>query len=700
MRSSVIPRPTELLARMIGGPFAPAAGNAMMRPRATAERTPAVAPPPPPRMPHVSVIIPTHNRAGELAQTLRSVAAQTLGDWEALVIDDASEEDIRAVVDAAGDARIRYRCLPDALRGAPAARNFGAANTTGDYVLFLDSDDLLSPTALERRSASLDENRLLDATIWGCQQFRDTAGDVPLLWNVLTKPGDDDLDRFLRGDIAWQTSSPLWRREALAKIGPWDELALSGQDWEFHLRALLAGVRYEKVDEIDHHWRIATEDRTSIGKSTVLNKAHADSWAATVGRLQTKFKDAGRNDRTTRLRFASLYFNAARRVGAFVSRREARKIWSRALRRRLVGPVRFLEGWAYLVCRRWPEIRGPIEWRLARRWPAAYFSPDNGTFNRARVPGGPPPLVSVVVPCHNAARYVEDAVHTILRQTLRDIEVIAIDDGSTDNTAAILRRVAKTDVRLTVVSRENRGLIETLNEGFRLARGTFLARMDADDIALPSRLEKQANFLQEHPDATLVGAQVRYLDPHETTLGDSDLPTDHAGIDKLLLSGYGQAVVHPAAMFRRAAYEHVGGYRGDVARSSDGADVCEDLDLFLRLAEVGCVANLPEVLLGYRQHYASITRTKMGQQAEVLPRVVGQAYDRRGLPRPTNGSLEKLGQSYWTPKPIHEQLAEWGWQALKRGKPAAARLHALSLLKRRPLHLDSWRLAYCAVRGR
>ena len=657
------------------------------------------APPPATAMPHVSVIIPAHDRAAELPQTLASVAAQSFADWDVLVVDDHSAEDVAAVVAAADDPRIRYARLPDGRSGAPAARNFGAAATAGDYVIFLDSDDLLAPDALRRRVELLESRPDLEAAVWACQMFRDAAGDVPLLWNVLDKPGDDDLDRFLRGDIIWQTTSPAWRRSALAKVGPWDEASLSGQDWEFHLRALLAGLRYEKIDEVDHYWRIAGDARPSIGRSAALNERHALSWAATLGRLHDAFRAANRLDRRARLRFAALFFDAARRVGSFVSRRQSRRVWADARHRGLVGPRRYAEGWLLLVANRWPVWRGRIEARLARRWPDAFFAPDRATFNRARVPGGPPPRVSVVLPVHDAAPFVREAVCSILHQTLRDFELIVVDDGSTDGTPAILRRLERVDARLRVVTGPRRGLVAALNAGFALARGEFVARMDADDVAMPDRLAKQLAFLEQNPDVVLLGTQVRFLDPYKTPIGDSALPTDHAGIDALLLGGNGQAVVHPAAMLRRTAYDRVGGYRAEIARAADGSDVCEDLDLYLRLAEIGRVANLPQVLLGYRQHYASITRTKMAEQAQALPRIVGEAYARRGATLPADGSVERLARDYWTPMPRREQFREWGWMAVKRGRFDAALLHALSLLRRAPLDGGAWRLAYCAVRG-
>src|SRR4051794_24772902 len=112
----------------------------------------------------------------------------------------------------------------------------------------------------------------------------------------------------------------------------------------------------------------------------------------------------------------------------------------------------------------------------------------------------PPPPISVLLAVYNGGRYLRAAVDSILTQTFTDFEFIIIDDGSTDGSLATLREFAQRDPRINLVSRPNKGLTVTLNEGIALARGEFLARMDADDIALPQRFEKQIAYLRDHPE--------------------------------------------------------------------------------------------------------------------------------------------------------------------------------------------------------
>lgn len=220
------------------------------------------------------------------------------------------------------------------------------------------------------------------------------------------------------------------------------------------------------------------------------------------------------------------------------------------------------------------------------------------------------------------------------------------------------------------------------------ARGTYLARMDADDVARPERFEAQVDRLRADDRLVLVGGQVRWIDPFGLDLGTSDYPTDHDEIDVELLAGRGGVICHPASMIRRSAFEQAGGYREQFSPS-------EDLDLWLRLAEVGPVANLAEVVLDYRQHLQSVTHSRRAEQLQIKPKIVGEAHARRGLPPPVESKLDA-----WEPAAPDMLLHRWGWLALKEHDLAAARSHGLDLLRRRPISPRSWKLAFCALRGR
>lgn len=198
------------------------------------------------------------------------------------------------------------------------------------------------------------------------------------------------------------------------------------------------------------------------------------------------------------------------------------------------------------------------------------------------------PSVSVLLPVYNSADTVAKAADSILTGNDVALEVILIDDGSTDGSSEVLRSIAR-DSRVRVISHPNMGMSPSLNRGIAAASAPFIARMDADDISAPGRLDRQARFLSDHPDVVMVGGQIRRVVQGEPTSA-SDFPLDHRGIVKALVQGH-NAMCHPAVMIRKSALDVIGGY-WDLPYG-------EDWDLFLRLAEVGGLANLDQHVLDY-----------------------------------------------------------------------------------------------------
>ena len=290
---------------------------------------------------------------------------------------------------------------------------------------------------------------------------------------------------------------------------------------------------------------------------------------------------------------------------------------------------------------------------------------------------------------YNAERYLAEAVESILNQTFGDFEFIIIDDGSADRSLGILRGYEARDPRVRVISRPNTGIVTAANEGMGAARGRYIARMDADDRAVPERFAKQVAYLDARPDCVLVGSRVMIMDPYGSPAAESGHALDHEAIEaELLTVRGGWALVQPSVMMRTEAVREVGGYRGR-------HNVSEDHDLFVRLAEIGRVANLPDVLLWYRRHYKSVTHTLYDQQREVKERILREAYERRGMPWPKDWAFEP-----WRPPSESEQLRQWGWAALKARNVTVARKHARGAVRAAPWSLEAWRLMYCAMRGR
>jgi len=216
------------------------------------------------------------------------------------------------------------------------------------------------------------------------------------------------------------------------------------------------------------------------------------------------------------------------------------------------------------------------------------------------------PRVSVVLPVRNGQRYVRTAVESILGQTFDNFELLALDDGSTDDTPRILSELTAQDRRLRLIQTERRGLVHTLNHGFDAARGEYVARMDADDIAFPGRIEAQVSALDREPELGLIGAAVRVIqDDDLRPLYTVRYPVRDHELRAALT--FGSVFAHPVVVIRKTAYARAGGYRPQFAHA-------EDYDLWLRLAEVSRLANLADPLLDYRTHSNQVSLVQAEQQ--------------------------------------------------------------------------------------
>ena len=293
------------------------------------------------------------------------------------------------------------------------------------------------------------------------------------------------------------------------------------------------------------------------------------------------------------------------------------------------------------------------------------------------------PLVTVVMTVFNGQPYLEAALQSIRSQTFCDYECVVVDDGSTDDTLAILQRWAEDDARLRILSRPNTGIVGALNDGLAAATGQFIARMDADDRCDPQRFELQVKRMVEEESLVALGSSAVAIDPEGRRLGVAPVPLAHDDIEECHLRGI-SCIYHPAAMIRRSAIERVGGYR----------HLCpaEDYDLWLRLGEVGQLANLPEPLFIWRRTVNGLVASQLKRQQRAVATALADAWARRGLP----------GSPTIPPAPFQSRLdlyRQWGWMALHACEPATGRRYAAKALLREPWSIDSWRLAVCALRG-
>lgn len=202
------------------------------------------------------------------------------------------------------------------------------------------------------------------------------------------------------------------------------------------------------------------------------------------------------------------------------------------------------------------------------------------------------PAVSVVMGVFNGASSLDAAAASILAQEGVALELIVVDDGSTDETPAILARLAAADARVRVLRQEKAGLTLALIRGCAAAAGRYIARQDADDVSLPDRLAAQAALLDGDASLSFVSCWAEMIGPRGETLQIQERPADPEAATRLLLESRVGPPGHGSVMLRRSSYEQVGGYR-------PAFYYAQDSDLWLRLGAVGRVAYVPRVLYRY-----------------------------------------------------------------------------------------------------
>jgi glycosyltransferase involved in cell wall biosynthesis len=220
-------------------------------------------------------------------------------------------------------------------------------------------------------------------------------------------------------------------------------------------------------------------------------------------------------------------------------------------------------------------------------------------------PAGSTPAISVLMPCYNASATLDEALESLASQTWVDFEIVAVDDGSTDDTAEKLGTWAQRDKRIRVIHQPHSGIITALNYGLQHCRAETIARMDADDRSLPMRLEKQKNLLDEHPEIGVASCLVAGFPQEQVGEGQRiyidwlNALVSNAEIRREMFIE--SPLAHPSVMLRREWLEKAGGYQEH--------GWAEDYDLWLRLYLLGAAfAKVPEVLVEWRESPKRLTR--------------------------------------------------------------------------------------------
>ena len=308
------------------------------------------------------------------------------------------------------------------------------------------------------------------------------------------------------------------------------------------------------------------------------------------------------------------------------------------------------------------------------------------------------PAVSVIMPVHNGRAWLELALTSILRQSLTSLELIVVDDGSDDGSREVLDRLAGRDSRMRVLHLPRLGLAAALNRGLAEARAPLIARLDADDIAHPTRLERQARFMAQHPEVGVLGAWALEIDRHGRPRGRRMPAPDSEALKRGLVEA--NPFVHSSIMARADLLRDLGGYR-------PAFEAAEDYDLWLRAAEVTELANLPEFLVCYRVHDQGVSRRDPLRQAFSVRLAQRAALARReraadpadSLEAPPDWRCELASAAFYA-----EDAGLYRWLDVAAGGPGrASPIHACAAglsYGARPLNHAERRLAARAIWAR
>jgi hypothetical protein len=303
------------------------------------------------------------------------------------------------------------------------------------------------------------------------------------------------------------------------------------------------------------------------------------------------------------------------------------------------------------------------------------------------------PVVSVVLVVCNVERFLEEAIESILDQTFGDFEFVIVDYGSTDQTKTIVRKYAEADERVHLHEIAHCGLGQARNTACSLAQGRYIALMDADDVALPERLQLEVEFMEEHPEVGLLGTGVQWINAAGRPLYVCCHPKDDDEIRRALVDFC--CFWQPTVLLRKEAFVRAGGYR-------DAFSPAEDYDLWLRVIEHYRCANLDKVLLKYRMHPHQVSFRKRKQQT------LGILAAQRSAVMRQNGELDifdvvdaitpevlaKVGIT----EPMQDrafmyEARRWIRHMIMAGEVSAAMENATQLLRLPWIGVDEWQIA-------
>lgn len=480
---------------------------------------------PTPSAPRISVVMPIHNAAAFLPHTLSSLREQSLTDWQLIAVDDGSSDDSAAIVAEMGreDSRIRLLRQPNA--GVSLSRNRGVAASRAPLIAFLDADDLWHPDKLQQHVARHEHDPGLGVS-FARVEFLTPAGHPT--GQVASQPRTPLRPAaFLYENPTTTTSNWVLRREVFEAVGGFIAAMSYSEDLEWLLRVACQGRwRIEVID------RVLTYYRTSDGGLSASLERMDRGWLRLVEEARRYAPDLVAQH-FARAQATHLRYLARRSLRLSIAPGLGRGFMVRALRsdpwlllrepRRTALTVLAVFGRSLLEPLRRRRTDGHAATPVLVAQPLAVLSAASFT----------EPLVSVVIPLFNSAATVAASLESVLAQTHRNLEILVVDDGSTDQGPALCRSYG--DPRVQLIQQQNRGLAGARNTGIRQAHGSILAFLDSDDLWMPQKIERHVLHLCSHPEVGVSYSRSAFIDAAGLPLGIYQTPPLHGITPELIL---------------------------------------------------------------------------------------------------------------------------------------------------------------------
>ncbi|MCU0528421.1 MAG: glycosyltransferase [Cyanobium sp. Prado107] len=562
--------------------------------------------PPPPEpfvTPQVSVVMPVWNAASCLPATLRCLQAQTLADWELLAVDDGSTDESAALLAeaAAADPRVRLHRQPNS--GVSCARNRGVELSRAPLIAFLDADDLWHPSKLTRHVEQFRTDPQLGLAFARVEFLTPEGlptGQIASWPRLPLRPAD-----LLAENPTTTTSNWVVRRDVFAALGGFVESMSYSEDLEWLVRLACDGRWH--IEPLD---AVLTYYRTSAGGLSASLDRMDEGWRRLIAEVSV-YAPGLVERHAAAAEAVHLRYLARRSLRLPVPAAVGRRFMARALR---AEPWRLLQE---------PRRTGLTLLGVALRpllppwWGRRGVSVSEAPLPLAAVQPHPPqhvqvesppledaPLVSVVIPLYNSAATVAATLESVLAQTYPKLEILVVDDGSTDDGVAICRHYS--DPRIQVLQQSNRGLAGARNTGIRHAHGAVVAFVDSDDLWDPQKIARHLEHFRQQPHVGVSYSRSAFIDADGNPLGLYQTPALDGISPELILCrnpiSNGSCVVIRREVLDQIRFEADLYGQQESYWFDDSFRQSEDIECWLRIALTSSwrIAGIPEPLTLYR----------------------------------------------------------------------------------------------------